>query len=142
MDHVHQRGILHRDLKPANVLLQATRTREPAHVSGSAEDLPFVPRICDFGLAKLLDIEAEDSRSLVIAGSPSYMAPEQAEGRKEEIGQATDVYGLGAILYELLMGHPPFPGKTNLEILRRVVTEEPTSLRHARSDVARDLETI
>ncbi len=142
MDHVHQRGILHRDLKPANVLLQETRTREPAPATRDGEALPFVPRICDFGLAKLLDMEAEETRSLVIAGSPSYMAPEQAEGRKEELGPATDVYGLGAIFYELLVGRPPFRGKTNLETLRQVATEEPTAPRQLRSGIASDLETI
>lgn len=142
MDHVHQRGILHRDLKPANVLLQESRTGEPAPSTRDGDALPFVPRICDFGLAKLLDMEAEDTRSLVIAGSPSYMAPEQAEGRKEEIGPATDVYGLGAILYEVLAGRPPFRGKTSLETLRQVATEEPIPPRQLRSGVARDVETI
>ncbi len=142
MDHVHQRGILHRDLKPANVLLQESGTGDPASSARDGESLPFVPRICDFGLAKLLDLEAEDTRSLVIAGSPSYMAPEQAEVRKEEIGPATDVYGLGAILYELLAGRPPFRGKTSLETLRQVVTEEPIPPRQLRPGVTRDLETI
>ncbi len=142
MDHVHQRGILHRDLKPANVLLQASPTGDPALATPNGGALPFVPRICDFGLAKLLDMESDDTRSLVIAGSPSYMAPEQAEGRKVEIGPATDVYGLGAILYELLVGRPPFRGKTNLETLRQVTAEEPTAPRQLRSGITRDLETI
>ncbi|MGO9812910.1 MAG: serine/threonine-protein kinase, partial [Isosphaeraceae bacterium] len=142
MDYVHQRGILHRDLKPANVLLQESATGDPASSARDGESSPFVPRICDFGLAKLLDMEAEETRSLVVAGSPSYMAPEQAEGRKQEIGPATDVYGLGAILYELLAGRPPFRGKTSLETLRQVVTEEPISPRQLRAGVTRDLETI
>ena len=142
MDHVHQRGILHRDLKPANILLQEWRTTEPPSPTRDGGAFPFVPRICDFGLAKLLDLEAEDTRSCVVAGSPSYMAPEQAEGRKEEIGPATDVYGLGAILYELLTGRPPFRGKTSLETLRRVATEEPIPPRQVRRDVPRDVETI
>ena len=71
----------------------------------------WTPRICDFGMAKLREIEAEESRSRIAAGSPPYMAPEQAEAR-QEIGPATDVYGLGAILYQILTGRPPFSGRT------------------------------
>jgi WD40 repeat protein/tRNA A-37 threonylcarbamoyl transferase component Bud32 len=138
IDHVHQRGILHRDLKPANVLLH---DGQPNEESGAGV-LPFVPRICDFGLAKLLDTQGDESRTLAVAGSPPYMAPEQAEGRKSEIGPATDVYGLGAILYELLTGRPPFRGKTSLDTLRQVVAREPDSPRRLRSEIPRDLETI
>ena len=142
MDHAHQRGILHRDLKPANVLLQETSGEGPASSAHGSGPLPFVPRICDFGLAKLLDIESEETRSTVAAGSPSYMAPEQAEGRKAEIGPATDVYGLGAILYELITRRPPFRGQTSLEILRKVVAEEPVPPRRTRPKVPWDLETV
>jgi eukaryotic-like serine/threonine-protein kinase len=142
IDHVHQRGILHRDLKPANVLLQQPRPAEESAQTGAGGMLPYVPRICDFGLAKLLDAQGDESRTLAVAGSPPYMAPEQAEGRKSEVGPATDVYGLGAILYELLAGRPPFRGKTSLETLRKVVAQEPESPRRLRSEIPRDLETI
>ena len=142
IDHAHQRGILHRDLKPANVLLQVLRADERPSDRRDHESLPFTPRICDFGLAKLMEAEAEESQSIFVAGSPPYMAPEQAEGRKADIGPATDVYGLGAILYELLTGRPPFRGKTNLETLKQVAAEEPVPPRQVRPGVPRDLETI
>ena len=111
MEHAHQRSILHLDLKPANVLLhQGERIGpgdggEPAVVN--RDGLPFVPRICDFGLAKLIDVEGDESRTMLAAGSPPYMAPEQAECRKDRIGPATDVYGLGAILYRAPHRPPP-----------------------------------
>jgi hypothetical protein len=145
IEHAHQRGILHRDLKPGNVLLHAPEcASEPpsgqAWEGGRAES--WLPRICDFGLARLREIEAEKSRSRLAAGSPPYMAREQAEARDAEIGPATDVYGLGAILYEILTGRPPFSGKTDLETLRRVVAEPPVPPRQLRPAVPRDLETI
>ena len=102
----------------------------------------WIPRICDFGLAKLHEIEEEETRSRVVCGSPPYMAPEQADSRRDEIGPATDVYGLGTILYELLAGRPPFGGKSNLETLRRVVADEPVPPRRRRPGIPRDLETI
>ena len=146
MEHAHLRNILHLDLKPANVLLHACeRTGSGDRGDQSAIDrdaLPFVPRICDFGLARLMDVEGDESQTMLAAGSPPYMAPEQAESRKDRIGPATDVYGLGAILYELLTGRPPFGGKSLLETLRRVVADEPVAPRSRRPGVPRDLNTI
>jgi WD40 repeat protein/serine/threonine protein kinase len=145
IDHVHAQGILHRDLKPANVLLHGPGSGiDPAEPAswGSVPPESWIPRICDFGLAKLHEIEEEETRSRVVCGSPPYMSPEQADSRRDEIGPATDVYGLGTILYELLAGRPPFGGKSNLETLRRVVSEEPVPPRQRRAGIPRDLETI
>ena len=145
IEHAHGRGILHRDLKPANVLLQSLDitidTTDPSSW-GAIPAASWIPRICDFGLAKLHEIEEEETRSRVVCGSPPYMAPEQADSRRDEIGPATDVYGLGTILYELLTGRPPFGGKSNLETLRRVVSDEPVPPRQQRRGIPRDLETI
>jgi WD40 repeat protein/tRNA A-37 threonylcarbamoyl transferase component Bud32 len=137
----HERGILHRDLKPSNILL----TRQNASASadgGECLGLPFIPRICDFGLARLLDQDSHETCSGVPIGSPGYMAPEQAAGRLREHGPATDVYALGAILYELLVGRPPHRGETDLETLRLVTDHDPASPRVLRPSVPRDLETI
>jgi eukaryotic-like serine/threonine-protein kinase len=143
IEHVHDRGILHRDLKPANVLLQfksgAPATRNSTDVR---DELPFVPRICDFGLAKLEDLETEETQTNVTIGSPPYMAPEQVEARKQDIGPATDVYGLCAILYEVLTGRPPFRGDTKPETLRQVIADEPIAPRRSRPGLPHDLETI
>src|SRR5262249_16223877 len=99
--YAHQQGIIHRDLKPGNVLIAPDDT----------------PKISDFGLAKQLDAHSSLTPSTTIAGTPSYMAPEQASGKSKDIGPATDVYALGAILYEVLTGQPPFEGETILATL-------------------------
>ena len=108
--HAHQHGIVHRDLKPSNVVL----TEEG------------VPKIVDFGLAKLLDAEAGMTQTGTILGTPSYMAPEQARSSPGGVTILTDVYALGAILYEVLTGRPPFQGTTPLSVLEQVSLLEPT----------------
>jgi WD40 repeat protein len=128
--YVHGRGILHRDIKPANVLLE------------SSPEESFVPRLTDFGLARLQEEASGDTHSGTILGTPPYMAPEQAGGRLREIGPTTDVYALGAVLYEMLTGRPPFRGSTDLETLRQVTVEEPTPPHRLRPDTPRDLEAI
>lgn len=124
--HAHQHGVLHRDLKPENVLMDA---------SGE-------PFLTDFGLARLADADARITRTLTSLGTPAYVAPEVASGGSAEATVLSDVYGLGAIFYELLTGRPPFEGSTPLEVLRRVADGDvrPPSSLHAQVD--RDLETI
>ncbi len=122
----HQRGILHRDLKPQNVLIN------------DADQ----PRITDFGLAKLISDDSRLTQSGVVMGSPSYMPPEQAAGCHDEIGPHSDVYSIGAILYELLSGRAPFCGATAMATLREVLETEPAPLRRLNPDVPPDLETI
>ncbi len=131
----HQRGIVHRDLKPANILLEA-------HGSPSL-GLP-IPKITDFGLAKLLD-RAGGTHSTergAVFGTPSYMAPEQAEGAGRSIRPAADIYALGAILYEVLTGRPPFRAETLLTTLRQVVSSDPVPPDVLQPSVPRDLATI
>jgi len=140
--HAHQQGILHRDLKPANILLQRGEGRE-----AKGEDQPSalvpIPKIADFGLARRLDAEeGQQTRTGSVLGTPSYMAPEQAEGKTREIGSSVDIYALGAILYECLTGQPPFRGETAVETLTLVRTREPVSPSRLRPGLPRDLETI
>ncbi len=122
----HECGIVHCDLKPSNVMLTSDGT----------------PKIADFGLAKRLDDDSGHTHTGEILGTPSYMAPEQAEGHKDQIGPHTDVYALGAILYELLAGKPPFQGASPLDSLRQVVTKEPTPPSSFNASLPRDLEAI
>ena len=122
----HQRGTLHRDLKPQNVLI----------------DTADQPRITDFGLAKIMKDDSQLTQSGVVMGSPSYMPPEQAAGRHGDIGPASDVYSLGAMLYELLTGRPPFRGATAMATLHDVMESEPAAPRRLKADIPPDLETI
>jgi WD40 repeat protein len=123
--HAHERGILHRDLKPGNILVSFRR----------------VPYVTDFGLAKRVDGSGSHSQSGII-GTASYMAPEQAAGRCGRLTTSADVYSLGAILYELLTGRPPFESESLIEALRLLQEEEPVSPRQLNPAVDRDLETI
>jgi serine/threonine protein kinase/cytochrome c-type biogenesis protein CcmH/NrfG len=124
--YAHEHGILHRDIKPGNILLD-----------GKGE-----PHLTDFGLARLLETESTVTRTLEVLGTPSYMAPEQAAGETIKFSKATDVYGLGAVLYQLLTGQPPFAGGTTYETIKLVLDTEPRPPRLLNPKVDRDLSTI
>jgi WD40 repeat protein len=150
MHFAHQRGVIHRDLKPANVLLavvscQLSVVSEERTTSALTTDnwqLTTIPKITDFGLAKRLDSAEAATQSGSILGTPSYMAPEQAGGKTREITAVVDVYALGAILYELLTGRPPFRAETPLDTVLQVLSEEAVPPSRLVSKVPRDLETI
>ncbi len=125
--HAHRHGILHRDLKPSNIMV-------------NADDEPHVT---DFGLAKRLGAgDSGQTRTGAVLGTPSYMSPEQASGKSRELGPACDVYGLGAVLYELLTGEPPFRAESPMETLMLVLHNEPTPPTQLKPDIDPDLETI
>ncbi|PYJ71527.1 MAG: hypothetical protein DME76_01625 [Verrucomicrobia bacterium] len=124
--YAHEHSILHRDIKPGNILL----------------DQKGEPHLTDFGLARLLESESTVTRTLEVLGTPSYMAPEQAAGNNTKLTGATDVYGLGAVLYQLLTGHPPYAGGTTYETIKLLLETEPRPPRLWNRKIDRDLSTI
>jgi TolB-like protein/Tfp pilus assembly protein PilF len=124
--YAHEHGILHRDIKPGNILLDAKGE----------------PHLTDFGLARLVESESSVTQTLDVLGTPSYMAPEQAVGNNAAVSSATDVYGLGAVLYQLLTGHPPFAGGATYETIRLLLNTEPRQPRLLNPKIDRDLSTI
>ena len=126
VQYAHEHGILHRDIKPGNILL----------------DQKGEPHLTDFGLARLVETESTVTRTLEVLGTPSYMAPEQAVGNNAAVNNATDVYGIGAVLYQLLTAHPPFAGGTTYETIKLLLDTEPRQPRLWNSKIDRDLSTI
>jgi serine/threonine-protein kinase len=124
--YAHEHGILHRDIKPGNILLDANGE----------------PHLTDFGLARLVETESTVTRTREVLGTPSYMAPEQAAGETTKVSRATDVYGIGAVLYELLTNHLPFAGGTSYETIRLLLETEPRQPRLWNPKIDRDLSTI
>jgi TolB-like protein/cytochrome c-type biogenesis protein CcmH/NrfG len=124
--YAHEHGILHRDIKPGNILLDARGE----------------PNLTDFGLARLVETESTVTRTLEVMGTPSYMAPEQAVGNNAQLTSATDVYGLGAVFYQLLTGHPPFAGGTTFETIKLVLDTEPRQPRLLNRKIDHELSTI
>ena len=124
--YAHEHGVLHRDIKPGNILLDAKGT----------------PLLTDFGLAGLVETESTITRTLEVLGTPSYMAPEQGAGEHGKVSTTTDVYGLGAVLYELLTAHPPFAGGTSYQTIRLLLDTEPRQPRLWNPKMDRDLSTI
>src|SRR5262249_24696873 len=160
-------GVIHRDLKPANILLQENPSRRAAEAQSSAENKEtegtsdhsaltpsplcdsaalregfLVPKITDFGLAKRLDGDSGKTRSGTMLCTPSYMAPEQAQGYSKAVGPAADVWALGAILYEVLTGRPPFRATTPMDTLFPLLQEEPVAPARLQTSCPRDLEII
>ena len=139
----HTHGVIHRDLKPANILL----SQNPLPQSGShhADGLAhgwWTPRITDFGLAKRVQVDSDLTTAGQILGTPSYMPPEQARGDVAEVAEAADIYSIGAILYALLTGRPPFHGDHPLDVLIQVIEQDVKSARELNGKIPRDLNTI
>jgi len=126
VQYAHRHGVLHRDLKPSNILLDARGE----------------PHLTDFGLAKCIETESGLTQTGLILGTPAYMAPEQVLGRRRETSTAADIYGLGAVLYKLLTGRPPFQAETMYELLDQLVEREPVPVREYNPEVDRELEAI
>lgn len=142
IQHAHEQSVIHRDLKPANVLLGGRDADDAEHSSPFPSLASFTPKITDFGLAKQLDSDYTHTHTGSIAGTPCYMAPEQTGAYAGHVGPATDVYSLGAILYELLTGRAPFLGESVLDTLEQVRYQDPIAPRRLRPGVPRDLEII
>src|SRR5205814_412439 len=124
--YAHAQGVIHRDLKPSNILMDGADQ----------------PRVTDFGLAKRADADSSLTQAGQVMGTPSHMPPEQAEGKNEQVGPRADVYSLGATLYCLLTGRPPFQSASVVDTLKQVIEQEPVAPHHLNPAVDRDLDTI
>lgn len=135
VDHAFQSGVLHRDIKPGNILLEPRERND-------GDEFPFTPMLSDFGLALLANEQGDLTATGAVVGTPQYMAPEQVTGDHDQLSPATDVHGLGTVLYELLTGYPPVRGRNYAEMLLRVTSTEPALPRTHVSELSRDLEAI
>ncbi len=153
LEHAHRQGVLHRDLKPANVLLKPHSADSVDGVSEGLGDpgmsgifkvFRYTPKLGDFGICKTFDFDTEltGTRTGLVLGTAPYMAPEQAVGTASELRPPSDIYSLGAILYEMLTGHPPFRGVSSADILKQVLVDPPASVRSSRRDVPPELDAI
>jgi serine/threonine protein kinase len=147
VDHAHGRGVIHRDLKPANILLRRKPSAEIRNPKQARSDFAFrisdfVPKVTDFGQATTGGGDGGPGPGGQLVGTPGYMAPEQAAGSPREVGAAADIYALGAILYELLTGRPPFIAATPLETVLRVIADDPVPPTRLQPGTPRDLEAV
>jgi eukaryotic-like serine/threonine-protein kinase len=147
IQHCHEHGILHRDLKPSNILVAASdqptaASQSTARLTADRSTLTAQPKVADFGLAKRLGESAGLTKTGDVLGTPAYMAPEQASGVVSQLGPATDIYSLGAILYELLTGRPPFSSPDPVQTIMMVLSMDPIPPRNLQPKLPRDLDTI
>lgn len=150
LQHAHERKVIHRDLKPANILLQSEISSGPTSPASTSQlsnrertqRCTWRPRVTDFGLAKIMTGKTDLTRTGQIVGTPNYMSPEQARGDSNQIGPASDIYSLGTLFYQMLVGHPPFLAENPLLTLKQVMEADPLPLRLLNRNIPKDLEAI
>lgn len=139
--HAHLRGVLHRDLKPANILLKRAADSERANGFQVGNDW-WIPKLCDFGLARIVSETSDATQTDMIIGTVNYMAPEQASGNSRETGTFTDVFSFGCVLYWMITGTPPFKAETRLKSLLQLETQDPIPPRKLRSGISKNLQSV
>lgn len=140
--YAHSKGVIHRDLKPQNIMIESASGSHKPTTKRRSQDLGRRIYVMDFGLARQTSVESSLSQSGLVVGTPSFMPPEQARGRPKEVDERSDIYSLGATLYMLLCGIPPFVGDEQMTILEKVIRDDPPRLRKLNASIPVDLETI